>query len=304
MKKPFTLETALEAVSERFCKGHHYKYQPVTDAMVEHICQVKSLVNLGFIGTQITDASLAYMATLPKLKLLFLEEDKKITGEGFTHFLQHPKLEHLGLDKTAVNDETLKIIVQIPKLKSVSLKGTKVTFDGLMAVASCRKINFYLDGSFSPEEIKTFQQAQRNAGKKKLAVNQDDLAHNTQLLLAFFEEMTQWEAFASQEDSSKSWEERRTEVQERCRAIFAKYCTDKKRSGYRPDAISYSMMEGGTYGSHKIIDSEQVTKNKMYIYTQDKQGTQHRFLWVRKADLWLLDDAQIHFGGNWTKSGL
>ncbi|GIJ95849.1 hypothetical protein CAPN001_04180 [Capnocytophaga stomatis] len=64
------------------------------------------------------------------------------------------------------------------------------------------------------------------------------------------------------------------------------------------------MTEGGTYGSHKIIDSEQVTKNKIYIYTQDKQGVQHRFLWIRKADLWLLDDAQIHFGGNWTKSEL
>ncbi|GET45526.1 NTF2 fold immunity protein [Capnocytophaga felis] len=248
------------------------------------------------------------MATLPKLKLLFLEEDKKITGEGFKHFLQHPKLEHLGLDKTNVNDETLKIIVQIPKLKTISLKGTKVTFEGLMAVASSRKIVFYLEGSFSEEQIKTFEQAQRNAGKKKPAVNQEDFEHNKQLLLNFFDEMTKWEAFAGNrdalEDAYDGYDSQNRELQSRCREIFKKYCTDKKRSGYRPEGISYSLMKGGTYGRHKIIDSEQITKNKMYIYTQDESNLQHRFLFIRKEDQWLIDDAQCNFGGRWDKCGL
>lgn len=70
-KHPITLEAVLKEVTEeRFCKGHHYKDVALTDAMVEQIVQVKSLVNIGFINTDITDEALKYLATLPKLKLL------------------------------------------------------------------------------------------------------------------------------------------------------------------------------------------------------------------------------------------
>ena len=55
-KHPITLEAALKEVTEeRFCKGHHYKDVALTDAMVEQIVQVKSLVNMGFINTDMTD---------------------------------------------------------------------------------------------------------------------------------------------------------------------------------------------------------------------------------------------------------
>ena len=56
IKRPITLETALKEVTEeRFCKGHHYKNVALTDEMVAQIVQVKSLVNMGFINTDITD---------------------------------------------------------------------------------------------------------------------------------------------------------------------------------------------------------------------------------------------------------
>ena len=58
-KHPITLEAALKEVTEEcFCKGHHYKDVALTDAMVEQIVQVKSLVNMGFINTDITDEAL------------------------------------------------------------------------------------------------------------------------------------------------------------------------------------------------------------------------------------------------------
>ena len=52
---------------------------------------------MGFINTTITDEALQYLATLPKLKLLFLEENKQVTGEGFKYFADKP-IDHISLD--------------------------------------------------------------------------------------------------------------------------------------------------------------------------------------------------------------
>ena len=300
-KYPITLEGALKEVTEeRFCKGHHYKDVALTDEMVAQIVQVKSLVNMGFINTAITDEALQYLATLPKLKLLFLEDNKQVTGEGFKYFANKP-IDHISLDGCPVTDETLKIVLQVPRLKSLSLKRTRVTFEGLMAVAHYNKVNFYLDKPFTAEQIKAFEQAQRTAGKKKpTATPTDDLPIVKQLLLDFFAAMTEWEAFAAKNDDTQEGE---LLIQEKCKALFQKYCTDKPRVGYRPEGISYSLDKGGTYGDHQIIDSETVTKNKTYLYTQDEHGSQFRFLIIRKEGQWKIDDCQWHDGG-WTKYGL
>lgn len=287
---------AIQSVSERFCKGHHYKDVELTDAMVTEICKVKSLVNMGFINTKITDKALADLSTLPKLEYLFIEDNQNFTGEGFIHFWQHPKLEHISVNNTMVNDKTLETILKIPKLKSISLKNTKVTFDGLMAVAHYKKVKFYLNENFSPEEIKAFEQAQRNAGKRKLEINKNDFEETQKLLLDFFKAMTQWENFASISKINDN------EVKSQCEDIFKRFCTEKPRTG-RPEAISYSGMPKGTYGNHQIIDSEQITKNKFYLYTQDDYS-QYRFLFIRKNGIWKIDEAQSNFGGGWKKYGL
>ena len=298
---PITLEAALKEVTkERFCKGHHYEDVALTDEMVAQIVQVKSLVNMGFINTAITDEALQYLATLPKLKLLFLEDNKQVTGEGFKYFASKP-IDHISLDGCPITDETLKIVLQVPRLKSLSLRRTRVTFEGLMAVAHYNKVNFYLDKSFTQEQIKAFEQAQRTAGKKKPAAPpSDDLPIVKQLLLDFFAAMTLWEAFAAKNDDTQEGD---FLIREECIALFQKYCTDKPRAGYRPEGISYSLDKGGTYGDHQIIDTEIVTKNKIYLYTQDKHGSQFRFLIIRKEGEWKIDDCQWHDGG-WTKYGL
>ena len=107
-------------------------------------------------------------------------------------------------------------------------------------------------------------------------------------------------AFAAKNDDT---EEGELLVQEKCKALFQKYCTDKRRAGYRPEGISYSLDKGGTYGEHQIIDSELVTKNKIYLYTQDDHNSQFRFLIIRKEGEWRIDECQRHDGG-WIKYGL
>jgi len=300
-KYPISLEAALKEVTEeRFCKGHHYKDVALTDEMVEQIVQVKSLVNMGFINTAITDEAIKHLAALPKLKLLFLEDNKQVTGEGFKYFADKP-IDHISLDGCPVTDETLKIVLQVPRLKSLSLKRTRVTFEGLMAVAHHNKVSFYLDKPFTAEQIKAFEQAQRTAGKKKPAApSSDDLLVVKQLLLDFFAAMTEWEAFAAKNDDTQEGE---LLVEEKCKALFQKYCTNKRRAGYRPEGISYSLDRGGTYGDHQIIDTETVTKNKIYLYTQDRHNCQFRFLIIRKDGQWKIDECQWNHGG-WKKYGL
>lgn len=288
------MQEALDAVSERYCKGHHYENVALTDEMVRRICEVKSLVNMGFISTAITDVALQHLATLPKLVYLFLQDSDKISGEGFRYFAGHAKLEHIGIENLSITDEGLKAIVQIPKLKSLRLVNSRVSFAGLLAAADT-KIQFYLDGGrFSKEQIAEFEQAQRDAAKSKKKLDPDDLAAARSTLLAFFAAMSEWEKFAT----SRIDDANDGEVQRRCDELFARYCTPVRRSGFRPEGISFSMMEGGTYGGYELTDVECKSKNKIYIYAKDEHGFARRFLLVRKDGRWLVDKCQGMDGKN------
>ena len=286
--KQITMQEALDAVGERYCKGHHYESVALSDEMVRRICEVKSLVNMGFIATTITDAALQHLATLPKLAYLLLQDSDKISGEGFRHFRNHAKLEHVGIENVSITDEGLKAIVQIPKLKSLRLVNSHVSFAGLLAAADT-KIQFYLGGGrFSKEQIAEFEQAQRDAAKSKKKLDPDDLAAAQSALLEFFAAMSEWEKFATSriDDADDG------EVQRRCEELFARYCTPVRRSGFRPEGISFSMMEGGTYGRYELTDAECESKNKIYIYAKDEHGFARRFLLVRKDGRWLVDKCQ------------
>ena len=65
-------------------------------------------------------------------------------------------------------------------------------------------------------------------------------------------------------------------------AIWEKYVSEKPRPGYRPLGLSYSAQ--GTYNGEEFLDAEQITKNKLYIYTREKNtGFDRRFLMVRNG---------------------
>ena len=228
-------------------------------------------------------------------------KDVALTDEMVEQIVQVKSLVNMGFINTAITDEALKIVLQVPRLKSLSLKRTRVTFEGLMAVEHYSKVSFYLDKPFTAEQIKAFEQAKRTAGKKKLAATPtDDLPIVKQLLLDFFAAMTEWEAFATKNDDT---EEGDLLVREKCKALFQKYCIDKRRAGYRPEGIHFSLNEGGTYRAHQIIDSELVTKNKIYLYTQDRQIVSFAFSSSEKTASGELTNANGTMGG-WSKYGL
>ena len=104
--------------------------------------------------------------------------------------------------------------------------------------------------------------------------------------------MTEWEQ-AGFEDA---------EAVPRLLAIWEKYVSEKPRPGYRPLGLSYSAL--GTYNGEEFLDAEQITKNKLYIYTREKNtGFDRRFLMKRVGEGWKIDAVQERLNG-WQRTGL
>lgn len=304
-KQIVSLEEVLNKVSERGCKGKHYNNLAVTDNMVEKICQVKSLVNIGFNNTDITDKSLQYLATLPKLSNLYLEDNSQLTGTGFTHFLSHQALRHLDISGSNINDESLKIIIQIPKLHSIRMVNTQITFGGLMAVVNCHRINFIVGDSFSDEQIAQFQQAQRESNKKSpKPVNSDDLAQAQIVLTNFFKAYSGWELFAtSVEDDEQVFQK----ISPKLKKIYKNYITDSTPfscQGFAHTELVNGKYVGATFGDVTFVDSEFVSKNKMNIYAMINKilKQQYRILMIKQGDDWKIDKIQWHHDGKWRKT--
>ena len=55
----------------------------------------------------------------------------------------------------------------------------------------------------------------------------------------------------------------------------------------------------------KVTDAEQITKNKLWLYAEEKDGakSEYRFLMKRTAEGWKIDYAQIRFD-DWRRCGL
>ena len=85
-------------------------------------------------------------------------------------------------------------------------------------------------------------------------------------------------------------------------AIWEKYVSEKPRPGYRPLGLSYSAQ--GTYKGEQFLDAEQITRNKLYIYTREEAtGFGRRFLMKRVGEGWKIDGVQERLDG-WQRTGL
>ena len=83
---------------------------------------------------------------------------------------------------------------------------------------------------------------------------------------------------------------------------WEKYVSEKPRPGYRPLGLSYSAQ--GTYNGEEFLDAEQISKNKLYIYTREKNTSfDRRFLMKRVGEGWMIDAVQERLDG-WQRTGL
>ena len=275
--------------------GFHVKDYPATDELLIPFAGHKSMANFGVENGSLTDACFPIFDPMPKLRYLLLDGNSAIHGSGLSA-LHGSKLDLLTLNRTGLDDAGLLQAASIPKLSHIQIDHTAVTYEGLLAIAGNNRIEPVAHVQFTKEQMEYFFQLQREKAKKPVQLDEQAAEECRSVLSAFFAEMTEWEKYmeyAGFEDA---------EAVPRLLAIWEKYVSEKPRLGYRPLGLSYSAQ--GTYNGEEFLDAEQITKNKLYIYTREKNtGFDRRFLMKRVGEGWMIDGVQERLDG-WQRVGL
>lgn len=275
--------------------GFHVKDYPVTDEMLIPFTAHKNMVNFGVEDGALTDTCFPVFSAMPKLRILLLDGNAGINGSGLST-LQECKIDLLTLNRTGLNDAGLMQAAFIPKLSHIQIDRTAVTYEGLIAIAENNRIEPVSHEQFTKEQMEHFSQLQREKAKKPAQLDGQAAEECRRILSSFFAEMTEWEQYMGQAGFEDA------QAVPRLLAIWEKYVSEKPRPGYRPLGISYSAQ--GTYNGEEFLDAEQITKNKLYIYTREKNtGFDRRFLMKRVGDNWMIDGVQERLDG-WQRTGL
>ena len=271
------------------------KGYPVTDDLLSPFAGHKNMTNFGVEDGALTDGCFPVFSAMPKLRYLLLDGNAAIHGSGLSA-LQGCKLDLITLNRTRLDDAGLLQAASIPKLSHIQIDHTAVTYEGLLAVASNNYIEPVAHVQFTKEQMEHFSQLQREKAKKPVQLDEKAAEECRRVLFAFFTEMTEWEQYMEQAGFEDA------EAVPRLLAIWEKYVSEKPRPGYRPLGLSYSAQ--GTYNGEEFLDAEQITKNKLYIYTKEQNtGFDRRFLMKRVGDGWRIDAVQERLDG-WQRTGL
>ena len=275
--------------------GFHVKDYPATDELLIPFAGHKSMANFGVENGSLTDACFPIFDPMPKLRYLLLDGNSAIHGSGLSA-LHGSKLDLLTLNRTGLDDAGLLQAASIPKLSHIQIDHTAVTYEGLLAIAGNNRIEPVAHVQFTKEQMEHFSQLQREKAKKPVHLDEQAAEECRSVLSAFFAEMTEWERYMEQAGFEDA------EAVPRLLAIWEKYVSEKPRMGFRPLGLSYSAQ--GTYNGEEFLDAEQITKNKLYIYTREKNtGFDRRFLMKRVGEGWKIDAVQERLNG-WQRTGL
>ena len=275
--------------------GFHVKDYPATDELLIPFAGHKSMANFGVENGSLTDACFPIFDPMPKLRYLLLDGNSAIHGSGLSA-LHGSKLDLLTLNRTGLDDAGLLQAASIPKLSHIQIDHTAVTYNGLLAIAGNNRIEPVAHVQFTKEQMEHFSQLQREKAKKPVHLDEQAAEECRSVLSAFFAEMTEWERYMEQAGFEDA------EAVPRLLAIWEKYVSEKPRMGFRPLGLSYSAQ--GTYNGEAFLDAEQITKNKLYIYTKEKTTDfDRRFLMKRVGEGWKIDAVQERLNG-WQRTGL
>ena len=275
--------------------GFHVKDYPATDELLIPFAGHKSMANFGVENGSLTDACFPIFDPMPKLRYLLLDGNSAIHGSGLSA-LHGSKLDLLTLNRTGLDDAGLLQAASIPKLSHIQIDHTAVTYNGLLAIAGNNRIEPVAHVQFTKEQMEHFSQLKREKAKKPVHLDEQAAEECRSVLSAFFAEMTEWERYMEQAGFEDA------EAVPRLLAIWEKYVSEKPRMGFRPLGLSYSAQ--GTYNGEEFLDAEQITKNKLYIYTKEKTTDfDRRFLMKRVGEGWKIDAVQERLNG-WQRTGL
>ena len=243
-----------------------------------------TLVGFHVKGYPVTDELLAPFAG-HKSMANFGVEDGALTDACFPVFSAMPKLRYLLLDgNAAIHGSGLSALREC-KIDLLTLNRTGLDDAGLLQAASIPRLShIQIDHT-----AVTYEGLLAIAGSSRI----QPVAH-----VQFTKE--QMEHFSQlQREKAKKPVQLDEQAAEECRRV---YVSEKPRPGYRPLGLSYSAQ--GTYKGEEFLDAEQITKNKIYIYTREKNtGFDRRFLMKRVGEGWRIDAVQERLD-SWQRTGL
>ncbi len=106
-----------------------------TDADLARLCKIRTIEELFFNGPSITDAGLASLAELPKLRRFGIDHGPKITGTGAVALkgAKVPTALHFG--GCMVGDEGAKAIAELSQLRTLELGHVRITRAAFSSIA-------------------------------------------------------------------------------------------------------------------------------------------------------------------------
>jgi Leucine-rich repeat (LRR) protein len=142
LTQAISLATKLNGIEEISLTG-----EEITDAAIEPLLELSSIVRLRLPQTRITDSTLAKLADKGSLRLLDLTDVTTIGQEGVVSIGKMSKLVELNLMNTPVNDESIASLSGLTALKKLRLRGTKITGDNILALADMPIVDLELSES-------------------------------------------------------------------------------------------------------------------------------------------------------------
>jgi hypothetical protein len=96
-----------------------------------HLLELDTVREFALSGTAITDRGLAFLPSLPQLKVLWLNETR-ISDAGLVTLAKFPQLQSVLVNQTAVSDCATDAIANLRTLKLVNLYETRFTTTGFL----------------------------------------------------------------------------------------------------------------------------------------------------------------------------
>ena len=268
---------------------------PLDASALKAVSSIKSLVNLSLDNCSLDDSCFEQLGHMQALRYLSLENNGSLTGRGVEQLDALP-LELLSLSYTSLDDLGLKAAAGLQKLSMLHLSHTAVTFDGLMATADNSRLKIVAGEQFTDIQMDEFERTQLRRSIDPLDSSHPDVVSCREVLWDFFAAVNDWEKKMESENLDD------TTGMAALLAIWDNFVCEKPRSGFRPEALSWS--PHGTYSDHIYLDAGKVSRNKIHIYTRElNNGFKRRFLLKRTPDGWKIERADMLLNG-WQRYGL
>lgn len=267
------------------------RYEETLNTVVLEDCEIEpgalsvlskmpSLQCLYIKNCGVSDNDFNWFSGTAELTVLSLEKNFDCTGAVVARAVGSP-LVRLFLQGTNFQDTDIPLILSFPNLRILNISDTKVTGAALLQLAVNRELTIIC--GHDRKGVAQFRAAQRQHWKKKIPFDEKLAEEPIQLIKNFY---------AISQDKK----------QHRSGFVTQRYLDYCKAHGYNVlDPMSFREPFTPPYQDYRVVDVEQVTRKKFYIYSErdDEYLTQYRCLVLQTEDGWKIDKNERLMDGKW-----